>query len=48
MTVLTTGTVKRNIRAKENFTDNPGDNIFRRFDVLPNFLFITCERKHDD
>ena len=26
---------------------NPGGNILRLFDVLPNFLFTTSETKHD-
>ena len=33
--------------AKESFTDNPGRNILRPFDVLPNFLFTTSEMKGD-
>ena len=33
--------------AKENFLDILGHNIFRRFDVLPNFSFTASETNHD-
>ena len=33
--------------AKENFLDILGHNIFRCFDVLPNFSFIASETNHD-
>ena len=33
--------------AKENFLDILGHNIFRRFDVLPNFSFTASEMNHD-
>ena len=29
---------------KENFADNHGHNIFRIFDVLPNFPFTTSDK----
>ena len=34
-------------KAKENFPDSDGHNIFRIFVVLPKFLFTTMEKKHD-
>ena len=37
----------RTLRGKENYADNPGHNIMRIFDLLPNFPFLTSERKPD-
>ena len=37
----------KTLKAKENFTDNHGHNIFRLFDTLPSFFVTTNETKHD-
>ena len=34
------------LKAKENLADNPSHNIFRLFDILPNFTFTTSETMH--
>ena len=34
-----------NKKSKENFADNNGHNIFRIFDVSPNFFFTKSEKK---
>ena len=39
---LTTGTLNKDIKI---IADNHGHNIFRIFDVLPNFPFTTSETK---
>ena len=34
-------------KAKENFAENPGNNILRLFNVLLNFPFTKSETKRD-
>ena len=34
-------------KAKENLSDNHGNNIVGIFDILPNFPFTASEMKHE-
>ena len=36
----------KTFKSKENFIDNHGHSILRRFDILPNFLFSTSEMEY--
>ena len=44
MTVLIIGAVNKK-KGKEKFAENHGNDISRRFNTLPNFLFTTSETK---